>query len=813
MKVSLNTVRQFTNVDIGVDELVEKINQQLGGVEEVVDLGVRYKGAVIAKVVECEKHPNADKLSVCKIDAGDGQLVQVVCGAPNVRAGIFVVWLGPGVTVPSSFDDKEPFVLGARELRGVISNGMLASPKELALGDSHDGILEITEADLQKGKSLAVGQDFAELFGLDDTIIDIENKMFTHRPDCFGQLGVAREIAGILHQPFTSPDWYNTLPEFTSGEGLALTVKNEAHEAVPRFMAVAIRDVTVKPSPVWLQAALVRMGGKPINNIVDITNYVMLMTAQPTHAYDYDKLRGKTLGARMAHDGEKITLLNHKSYTLTAGDIVIVDGEGPVGLAGIMGGGDSEVSNETKNVVLEVANFDMYTLRRSSMNHGVFTDALTRFNKGQSPLQNPYVLDLLMSSLMDVAGGTMASHIFDDSADHKGHGAIAIDVSFINDRLGLTLSVEQISALLTNVEFQVETSVNTLRITPPYWRTDIDLPEDIVEEVGRLYGFDQLPRELPRRSVTPPRKNPNRVLKQRIREALTRAGANELLTYSFVHEKTLKSAGQDASEAFKLSNALSPDLQFYRLSVLPSLLEKVHPNIKSGHDEFVLFEIGKGHNVHNMRDELPVETDLIELVYASKKPQDGASFYRARRYVEQLSNELGLSATFASITDPLPYAGMAPYDQSRSALVMVDDTVIGIVGELKSQVRKAFKLPEYVSAATLDLASIGSVLRSTNKYSPLSRYPGTWQDICFKVSADVTYQQLLDSIATSIEGVDVDVSVSPVDIYRADDTTDRQLTFRISLTDHNQTIQNDTVTSIINQVIKKAQQDCGAVVV
>jgi phenylalanyl-tRNA synthetase beta chain len=247
------------------------------------------------------------------------------------------------------------------------------------------------------------GASFAKVYGLDDTIIDIENKMFTHRPDLFGQLGVAREIAGSLGHQFTSPEWYLSAPEFEVVEGLELEVFNEAIEKVPRFMAVAMKDIEVKQSPLWLQCALVAMGSKPINNIVDVTNYIMLLTAQPVHAYDYDKLRGRKLGVRMAANGEKADLLNGKTYELTEDDIVIVDGEGVGGLGGIMGGGNSEVSADTKNIVLEVANFDMYTVRKSSMRHGVFTDALTRFNKGQSPLQNDRVLHLLMMSIKDVS--------------------------------------------------------------------------------------------------------------------------------------------------------------------------------------------------------------------------------------------------------------------------------------------------------------------------------------------------------------------------------------------------------------------------
>ena len=307
MRVSLNTIKTYTTVDLSVPELVAKINSQLGQVENVIDLGSRYEGATIVKVVTCESHPNADKLSVCSVDDGSGELIQVVCGAPNVRAGIFAVWLKPGMTVPSTAEDKEPFVLGTRELRGIMSNGMLAAGDELAINNDHDGIIEITERDLAAGRTLQAGMSFAEAFDLNDTLIDIENKMFTHRPDLFGQLGVAREIAGIQNIPFNDPDWYWNEPAFVAASELKLVIFNDTPEKVPRLMAVAMSNVSIAPSPLWLQTTLLRWGSKSINNIVDMTNYAMLLTAQPTHAYDYDKLRGATLGARMAKPGEKIS--------------------------------------------------------------------------------------------------------------------------------------------------------------------------------------------------------------------------------------------------------------------------------------------------------------------------------------------------------------------------------------------------------------------------------------------------------------------------------------------------------------------------
>ena len=829
MKVSLNLIKQLINFELPpVGELVARVNQQLGGVEEVIDLKAKYDGARIVRVVECAKHPDADRLSVTKIDDSgavadvprdENGLVQVVCGAPNVHADMWAIWLPPQSTVPASFDDDEPFVLDARPLRGVLSQGMLAAADELDIGTDHEGIVEIHEHDVPAGVELSAGASFAEIFGLDDFVLDIENKMFTHRPDCFGQLGVAREIAGIFHQQFTSPDWYKSEQQFTGAEGLELTVTNDAPELVPRFMAVAIKNVEVKSSPLWLQCQLVAMGGKPINNIVDATNYIMLLTAQPTHAYDYDTLRGHRLGARMARDGEKISLLNGKEYELTSDDIVIADGEGVIGLAGIMGGADTEVSDGTKNIVLECASFDMYALRRTAMRHGIFTDALTRFNKGQSPLQNAAVLKQLMS----MVGGMQASEVFDlkqfsDELDDYFDGKytpanIDIDSKFINERLGLDLSDDDICNLLNNVEIKShgpEEELNYICIQSPFWRTDLELPEDIVEEVGRLYGFDKLPRQLPMRSIKPAPRNPRRQLKQAIRQSLSRAGANEVLTYSFVHERVLKNAEQDPSCAYRLSNALSPDLQYYRTSVLPSLLDKVHANIKAGHDEFMLFEIGKIHDKElPLTDEnLPSEQTFVDGVYASKKPRAGAPFYKARKLVDRLLADINVEADFVKIAESdadVP----APFDGQRSALIVAkNDDKLGIVGELSQAVRRNFKLPDYTAAFSLDVEKLQACSTESREhnYRPLSRFPSISQDISLRSSVEISHDELLRAVRQCLDGSEnLHCQIQTLGVYQPkDDATIKTTTFRLTFTSYQQTLTDAEVKPIMDNIATAA---------
>lgn len=835
MKVSINTVRQLIDFDLPpVDELMALVNAQLGGVEEVIEYGKEYDGATIVKVVSCEDHPNADRLHICRVDDGgankDAQrgedgLVQVVCGAPNVHANMYAVWLPPKATVPATASDAEPFVLDVREIRGQVSNGMLASLKELAISDNHEGITDLQSTDLPlslQGRTLQelVGEPFARVFGLNDTVFDIENKMFTHRPDCFGVLGVAREIAGIQQKAFKSPDWYTEVPEFPrlQGDPLHVEVSNNATEKVPRFMAMALSGAEVKPSPLWLQIELKLLGGKSINNIVDATNYVMLLTGQPLHAYDYDKLRGHKLGVRLSKKGEMAQLLNGKTYTLEDGEIVIVDSEGIVGLGGIMGGGNSEVSAETKNIVLEAATFDMYTIRKTSMRHGLFTDAVTRFNKGQSPLQVSSAMRLAIASITDTAGGQVASDVFDekDDASVAPKKPVEVTKTFINERLGLNLAANNMKALLENVECTVDVWDDSLKVHLPFWRMDVEDPEDVVEEVGRLYGFDKLPQELPKRTISAPRLHSMYELKQSLRKALSSFGANEALTYSFVHEKTLQKAGQDKQKAFSLTNALSPELQYYRLSVLPSLLEKVHPNIKAGHNEFVLFEIGRGHSKDTMdEDGLPAEVPMLDAVYASKQEKSGAAYYHMRKQVSQLAIKLGFSVRFAPVKNQDSIT--APFAPGRSAtIVSSKGEVLGIVGELKQSVLKAFKLPTYTAALSLNLVEVEDALAKTQiTYAPLSKFPSVSRDISIEVPAETTYEAAFDTVFKALlADMTLSVTLSPLSIYQdSKNKAKKTITLRLKLTSQDKTLSGEEVAEIVTAIGNVAQQSIQAKIV
>lgn len=820
MKVSLNWANDYSNVDIkkaGVDEIVKHIGAQLGAIEEVISLESKYKDIIIAKVVSCIKHPNADKLSLCKIDDGvkaqnverdsDG-LVQVVCGAPNVREGLVVAWIPPGATVPSSYDEKEPFILNARELRGYLSNGMLASPSELAISDDHDGILEIeNDIDIKPGSSFAVH------YGLDDTIIDLENKMFTHRPDCFGILGVARELAGIQSLKFVSPKWYLEEPSFSISNELPLKIKVDT-DLVSRFMAVAMSNIKVSKSPINIQSDLLKVGIRPINNIVDITNWLMYLTGQPLHAYDYDKVKNissdvPVLVARNSITNEQIKLLNGKTVKLVNDKSIIISTDKlPVGIGGVMGGADTEVDENTKNIIIEVATFDMYSIRKTSMQYGLFTDAVTRFNKGQSPFQNDRVLSKAMHMIAKYSGGQQASNVIDIKSNSiKKLEPILVDPKFVNVRLGSNLTKEEMTSILNNVELDTSIENDSLKVYPPFWRQDLQLAEDIVEEIGRLYGFDKLPVELPYRQTSPTTKNRMIMLKQLIREYLSSNGANELLTYNFVHSELLNKVGQDSRLAYELGNAISPSLQHFRLSITPNLLEKVHPNIKAGYDKFCIYEIGKSHNKSYIDKELPIELERTALVFSANdkaaKSYRGAAFYQAKNYVQGLLDKLNIKASYVDIKSynkPIDEQLVAPFFNERSAIILNDlSEVIGVVGEYKYQVVKSLKLPEYSAGFEIDTNMLLKSFKKLSTYHQISKFPKVEQDITLKTDKSVSYQSINTVVNNALIGLvsdDVRYQIDIVDIFS--DGEFKNFTFRLEIFSQDRTLKTDDINNLLN---------------
>lgn len=854
MKVSINLAQFYSNVDLASidhDVLLERVGSQLGAVEESIEFTPKYKDVVVARVVNVRDHPNADRLHVCLVDDGgvvknverdqDG-LVQVVCGAPNVRDGIYVAWLAPGVTVPSSLNDDEPFVLSARELRGVLSNGMLASPKELDINDDHDGILEINPDEV--GKEPKAGEPLTNYYGLDDFVIDCENKMFTHRPDCFGNLGVARELAGISGLKFKSPDWYLTEPRFEKNNSIKLNIINDVKKLVPRFMAVAVDNIHVHKSPIWMQASLARVGIKSINNVVDVTNYIMHLTGQPMHAFDYDKLAKLnsstvSLGPRLAKKGEKLTVLGGKNIELDDNDLVIVSGDKAVALAGVIGGAETEVDEHTTKIVIECATFDMFNIRRSSMRHGLFTDASTRYTKGQSPLQNDRVLAYALKLFSEHANGKQASAVYDVHANLDQPSDVSVTADFINKRLGTDLSTKEITEILERVEFEilnVPANKNVIHVRPPFWRTDIEIAEDVVEEVGRIYGFSKLPLALPSRPAKAGEQGWITKLSHETRQTLASLGANEALTYSFVDGKLIQNAGQNVERAYHLRNALSPDLQHYRLSLSPSLLDKVAMNIRSDRirnddNEFAIFEIGKAHNRDYVNEKhysheagVPEEMMNLCLVVSADdktaaRKYNGSAYYLAKHFLRALTQNLSIKIKFAPYDNHL-LAGNAwleevakPFEPNRSALVVDNEgNVWGVVGEFNSKIKKALKLPDFTAGFEIDLMLLKEKYET---YEQLSQYPKIQQDITLEVKGDVLFGDVFIELETALMesagAKSVDIKLIEKDIFKSEEAETKRFTFRVWLISNSRTMTIEESNKIIDDAINKVSGTCDAV--
>lgn len=825
MIVSLNWLKKFTDIDLPIDELATLIGARLVEIEDVIDLGAKYKGVVVARVVECKKHEDSDHLNVTKLDDGgvtpdverdkDGY-VQVVCGAPNVHEGLLVAWLPPNSTVPETFKDDEPFVLGARKLRGVMSNGMIASARELDLFDDHTGILEID-------KDVAPGTSFAEAYELDDHLLDIENKSLTHRPDCFGIIGFAREVAAIQDKQFTTPTW---LKESVVASDIATniempTVTIDDPRLSARYQAVVLTDAKeAAQSPLQIQTYLARVGVRPISAVVDVTNYLMMLTGQPLHAFDYDKLLAVNNGradihVRAGRADETLVLLDGRTISLTPEDIVIANGDKAVALAGAMGGAETEIDSSTTRIILESATFNLYNLRATQMRHGIFSEAITRFTKGQPAELTAPVLRNAIQMLHDFAGAEQASKIADAYPGQKEANEISIDALTVNRTLGINYTIEDMLETLKHVEFNavmtcddedlIPGSDGCLHVMAPYWRSDIHIPEDIIEEIGRINGFDTIEPTLPLRDFTAVRSSEFDQLRARIRDSLVRAGANEVLTYSFVHGNVLTKVSQKPTDSYRIVNSISPDLQYYRQTLTPSLLGTIHPNVKQGYDSFAVFELNKVHpKQHGMTEEnVPKEADMLALAITSRQTIDGAPYYQAKKMLDYLAASLGVKLKYQPIQVDPNYPVVAPFEFRRSALVTEQATgmLIGIVGEYKKAVSRSFKLPDATAGFEINTTALQrSMSNQKVQYTPISRYPSTERDVCFQVSSQIHYSEIVEAAASALDKTALQTSISPLDIYLPQDATTKNITIRIKLTAIDHTLTGDEVGSLIASV-------------
>ncbi len=812
MLISLNELKKLVKITVADDELFRLIGSRLVEIERVEDLAPKYKKIYAAKVIDCEDIPETH-LHLCKIDAGDklnaeidtehNNYIQVVCGAPNVKKGMMAAWIAPGAIVPATYGTPEPFEISARKLRGFMSYGMLAAADELALGTDHDGIIELDP------KNAKPGDTIADILDLNDKIIEVENKSLTHRPDCFGLIGFAREVAGVLGQPFDinydeieKTIYDNTA---TSKNTDKLIVKISDYSICPRYAARVFTFKSLPEHSPYLTANdifLIKAGMKPISPIVDATNLIMLRTGQPLHAFDYDKFvkidgsNNPKIGIRLARKGEKLLLLDGEEVELIDTDIVITSGDTPVALAGAMGGDSTKIDKDTKKIIVEIACFSLYNLRKTQMAHGIFSEAITRFTKGRPAFDiEPAIVEAL--DVFKKLGGENTGSVLDVNAniyDEKGepkHAIVNITAAEINALLGSDYSEELIIKTLTNTGFKITRKNNELEIVAPLWRTDIHIKEDIIEEVGRLLGFDNLPISFPQRPFVCSEIDPMLEFKTKLRIILSdRLSANEVLTYSFVSKTLQEKVGEDSQDSYQIVNSISPELECFRQSIVPSLLDKIRDNEKTGFEDFTLYELNQvTKKAWGLNDEkVPVMKTQLGLTTFG-------DYYQAKYFLSELSRTMNLNFELqpiekSSLLEPL-----------HAAAIYLNDTQIGELGEIKSSILRQFKLTSTISALTINLDSCLSADKKQKTSIKLSKFPSVSRDLTLRVANEAKYIDIESGIKEVLSKIsDIIYIIKPVSIFRKPKENHKNLSFHLEIASKTKTLDSKEISDIIEQV-------------
>lgn len=813
MLISLNAIKQLVNISIPNEELFQLIGSRLVEIEAVHNLAPKYKKIYVAKVLSAEPIKGTH-LHLCQIDAGSTlnaevdpahtDYIQVVCGAPNVKAGMLAAWIAPGAIVPATFGTSEPFEISARKLRGFESFGMLAAADELDLGEDHAGIISLDP------KTAHPGDLLADVLDLNDQIIEVENKSLTHRPDCFGLIGFAREVAGILGQPFQYTNAKPTdVPPITRPAPLSATISD--YSICPRYEAYVFELKQLpKPSPYLTlnDIFFIKAGMRSISPLVDLTNKIMLLTGQPLHAFDYDKFikisnsETPEIRVRLARNGEKLTLIDGKTIELVDTDIVVCSGDTPVALAGAFGGQSTAIDETTSKVIFEIASFSLYNLRKTQMAHGIFSEAITRFTKGRPASDLAHARHMLLDELTNFANSQLvASTIATDPTlltnNHFKPNVVKITTDAINSLLGTSYPEELIIKTLKNVEFNIKKlSDGTLEITAPAWRTDIHIKEDIIEEIGRLLGFDNIPLNFPHRPFVCPELDPMLALKSKLRTVLSdRLGSNEVLTYSFVSKALQEKVGEDPADSYQIVNSISPELECFRQSLVPSLLDKIRDNHKAGFKNFTLYELNQvTQKPWGLTDEhVPaMQTHLGLTTFGD--------FYAAKQILLELKKSLGLTFALTSLeTSPL-------LEPLHSAAIFLDNEKIGELGEVKTTVLKRFKLKPPIAALELNLDALLDAPAQKKFGIKLSKFPFVSRDLTFRVPQSTTVASVEVSINSVLSQIsDIIYKLDLVSIYHKADEPTKNLSFHLEIANTEKTLASSDVSDIIEAIVKETQ--------
>jgi len=801
MKVSLKWLRDYVDIKLAPKELAERLTMAGLEVKGIQAIGGTWDNVVIGEVIALNPHPNADRLTLATVDLGTEQ-VTTVCGAPNIGLGQRVTFAHIGARLIDAHTG-EAIVLKPAKIRGVVSEGMVCSEKELGISDSHEGILVLSP-------EAPIGAPLGAYLG--DVNFDLD--VTPNRPDCLSVIGIAREIAALTGEPLRLPQIHYEETEDSIDSFASVDIAEP--DLCPRYCASLITGIKIGSSPSWLQQRLNSCGMRPINNVVDVTNYVMLEYGQPLHAFDYHKLKGRQIIVRRAGNGETITIIDGTERTLNPDILVIADKEEAVAVAGVMGGLASEVTDKTDTILLESANFNQAAIRRGCSHLQVQSEASIRFDKGLNSELPLLPLKRATQLLLELAGGRAAKGIIDVYPGKSEPKPILLTAREVERLSGLKINIDGILKVLKALGFECQegNSGSQISVSVPYWRSDIKCSADLVEEIVRIIGYEKIPitrlgSPLPQQKarLSPSAQQSN--LKEKLRNMLAGLGFQEILTYSLVSLEKLQRLSPKLElkiPPLKVANPMTREQEYLRTSLRAGLLATLAHNQKFEQTGIRLFEIGKVFLPRGK--DLPEEKEMLCAVLSGsmaelswqvdKEPLD---FFDAKGAVENLLNQLGLKASFDIGDDEILFSG-------RGANIIVEDDKVGIVGDVHPRVAQAFELSNNICLMEIDLEKLLTKVTGIKEYQSIPRFPSVTRDIALVVDEQVSYRRAEEIV----QGFPLVTQITLFDLYRGKQIPEGKKSFaiRIIYQSPSHTLTDEEVDQTQGQMLARLLLGLGA---
>ncbi|SEA50771.1 phenylalanyl-tRNA synthetase beta chain [Thalassobacillus cyri] len=800
MLVSLNWLKQYVDINGHTpEELAELITKTGIEVESVAPIAEKMTDVVVGHVQSCEQHPNADKLNLCQVDVGE-ETLQIICGAPNIASGQKVAVAKPGAVLPGDFKIKKA------KLRGVESNGMICSLQELGV-DEKDVPKEFADGIFVFHDEVKIGDNAVELLNLDDIIIELG--LTPNRADCLSMLGVAYEVAAILDQPFTPQEEVINPVEEPAAD--YISVKVEAPDLNPYYGAFIIKDVKIGPSPLWLRNRLIAAGVRPINNVVDITNYVLLEYGQPLHAFDLDRFGSDQVVVRRAKENETITTLDEQERILKPEHLVITNGEQPTAIAGVMGGADSEVQEDTTNILLEAAYFHPNAVRTSSKDHGLRSEASTRYEKGVDPNRVNLAGKKACELLEKYAEGTVLNGVVEFDDLNREPEQVEITTSHINERLGTGISDEEIADILRRLQFGYEQNGELFKVTVPTRRGDVELFEDMLEEIARIYGYDNLPYTLPGGASQAGGLTLHQQLKRKVKNYLQGAGLDETITYSLTkanraEQLVSREVKEQAKAAVRLAMPMSEEHSHLRLSILPELLDSLSYNIARKQTDLAYYELGtvfiseEEQVIVQPKEQLRLSGALTGEwhVHPWQQEKKSVDFFVVKGIVEGLSELLDLPLSYQQAKLPDMHPG-------RTAEVFLNNQVIGFIGQIHPKLQNDLDLKEtYVF--DLNAEVLFDSYEIEEAFQAIPKYPSINRDIALVVDEQSFAGEIADTILEAGAPLVKDVRI--FDVYQGEhlESGKKSIAFNLLYMDPNRTLKDQEVEKAHEKILSAVKE-------